>query len=147
MSHLQCYLLFTAQSHLDNWVKIAPLTKGRWRHRMVTLGGHVYCIGGYDGKNKLKSVEKYDRYNCITSCRNFSQEHARFSREKWEFRKFGGWKDEYKAEEWKIILSDHRLRSNYVNFYVKPFSINFKKVLSKKQRVSKVRRLTKIWFI
>nr|CAB3259972.1 kelch-like protein 24 [Phallusia mammillata] len=50
------------QSHLDNWVKIAPMCKGRWRHRMVTLGGHVYSVGGYDGKNKLKSVERYDSF-------------------------------------------------------------------------------------
>lgn len=51
------------QSHLDNWVKVASLKKGRWRHRMITMGGHVYCIGGYDGKNKLKSVERYDSYS------------------------------------------------------------------------------------
>ncbi|CAK8673497.1 unnamed protein product [Clavelina lepadiformis] len=51
------------QSHIDNWVKIAPLCKGRWRHRMITLGGHVYVVGGYDGKNKLTSVEKYDSFS------------------------------------------------------------------------------------
>uniref|UniRef100_H2YWD0 BTB domain-containing protein n=1 Tax=Ciona savignyi TaxID=51511 RepID=H2YWD0_CIOSA len=51
------------QSHLDNWVKIAPLCKGRWRHRMITMGGHVYCVGGYDGKNRLRSVERYDSFS------------------------------------------------------------------------------------
>ncbi|XP_002129210.2 kelch-like protein 24a [Ciona intestinalis] len=51
------------QSHLDNWVKIAPLCKGRWRHRMLTMGGHVYCVGGYDGKNRLRSVERYDSFS------------------------------------------------------------------------------------
>uniref|UniRef100_H2YWD1 BTB domain-containing protein n=1 Tax=Ciona savignyi TaxID=51511 RepID=H2YWD1_CIOSA len=48
------------QSHLDNWVKIAPLCKGRWRHRMITMGGHVYCVGGYDGKNRLRSLHCYN---------------------------------------------------------------------------------------
>ena len=54
---------FPQQSHLDNWVKVASLNKGRWRHRMITMGGHVYAIGGYDGKKVLKSVERYDRFD------------------------------------------------------------------------------------
>ena len=29
---------------------------------MITLGGHIYAVGGYDGKNGLLSVERYDRY-------------------------------------------------------------------------------------
>lgn len=53
------------QSHLDSWVKGASLCKGRWRHRMATMGGHVYCFGGFDGKSRLKSVERYDSFsNC-----------------------------------------------------------------------------------
>ncbi|XP_039266429.1 kelch-like protein 24 isoform X2 [Styela clava] len=53
------------QSHLDSWVKGASLCKGRWRHRMATVGGHVYCFGGYDGKSRLNSVERYDSFsNC-----------------------------------------------------------------------------------
>lgn len=30
---------------------------------MHAMGGHVYCVGGYDGKNKLKSVERYDNFS------------------------------------------------------------------------------------
>lgn len=51
------------QSHLDNWVKVASLVRGRWRHRMHSMGGHVYCVGGFDGKSKLKNVERYDNFS------------------------------------------------------------------------------------
>uniref|UniRef100_H2YWC8 BTB domain-containing protein n=1 Tax=Ciona savignyi TaxID=51511 RepID=H2YWC8_CIOSA len=31
--------------------------------KMITMGGHVYCVGGYDGKNRLRSVERYDSFS------------------------------------------------------------------------------------
>lgn len=30
---------------------------------MATMGGHVYCFGGYDGKTRLTSVERYDSFS------------------------------------------------------------------------------------
>uniref|UniRef100_H2YWD3 BTB domain-containing protein n=1 Tax=Ciona savignyi TaxID=51511 RepID=H2YWD3_CIOSA len=42
---------------------LAIVDRCRWRHRMITMGGHVYCVGGYDGKNRLRSVERYDSFS------------------------------------------------------------------------------------
>uniref|UniRef100_A0A3Q2TNY1 Kelch-like family member 24a n=1 Tax=Fundulus heteroclitus TaxID=8078 RepID=A0A3Q2TNY1_FUNHE len=47
-------------SQLNHWIKVASLLKGRWRHKMCTLLGKVYALGGYDGQTRLKSVEWYD---------------------------------------------------------------------------------------
>ncbi|XP_078401082.1 kelch-like protein 24 [Cetorhinus maximus] len=52
-------------SHLNTWVRVALLNKGRWRHRMVTLQGQLYAVGGFNGFSRMSSVERYDTYlNC-----------------------------------------------------------------------------------
>ncbi|XP_054830750.1 kelch-like protein 35 [Eublepharis macularius] len=47
---------------LNVWIKVACLKKGRWRHKMVTLQGKIYAVGGYDGFDRLASVECYDSF-------------------------------------------------------------------------------------
>ncbi|XP_060091332.1 kelch-like protein 35 [Heteronotia binoei] len=44
------------------WIKVACLKEGRWRHKMVTLQGKIYAVGGYDGFGRLDSVECYDPF-------------------------------------------------------------------------------------
>ncbi|KAM4797404.1 kelch-like protein 35 [Rhinophrynus dorsalis] len=51
-------------TQLNVWVKVASLSKGRWRHKMATLKGEIYAVGGFDGAQRLSSVE---RYNCFTN--------------------------------------------------------------------------------
>ncbi|KAM4863043.1 kelch-like protein 6 isoform X2 [Urocitellus parryii] len=54
------------------WVEFACVTlknevyiSGRWRHKMVVLGGKVYVIGGFDGLQRINNVETYDPFhNC-----------------------------------------------------------------------------------
>uniref|UniRef100_UPI003590228B kelch-like protein 24 n=1 Tax=Myxine glutinosa TaxID=7769 RepID=UPI003590228B len=46
--------------HFDSWMRAAPLITGRWRHKMAVLHGKVYAVGGYDGSQRLNSVEIYD---------------------------------------------------------------------------------------
>ncbi|XP_053733547.1 kelch-like protein 6 [Synchiropus splendidus] len=48
---------------LDKWIQIEPLTTGRWRHKMAVLGGKVYALGGFDGLQRLDSVEAYDPFH------------------------------------------------------------------------------------
>ncbi|XP_040589602.1 kelch-like protein 24 [Mesocricetus auratus] len=50
-------------SKLNIWVRVAPLNKGRWRHKMAVLLGKVYVVGGYDGQTRLRSVEYYDSFS------------------------------------------------------------------------------------
>lgn len=50
-------------SNLDHWVRVAPLAQGRWRHKMASLLGKLYVIGGYNGTQRLSSVECYSVYN------------------------------------------------------------------------------------
>ena len=45
---------------LDQWVAAAPLLQPRSGLGTVILSGHIYAIGGHDGKGPLSSVEKYD---------------------------------------------------------------------------------------
>ncbi|XP_053561061.1 kelch-like protein 35 [Bombina bombina] len=47
---------------LNVWAKIAPLNKGRWRHKMATLKGEVYAVGGFDGLQRLSSMERYSSF-------------------------------------------------------------------------------------
>ncbi|XP_061925096.1 kelch-like protein 6 [Entelurus aequoreus] len=48
---------------LDKWIRIEPLTIGRWRHKMAVQGGKVYALGGFDGVKRLDSVEAYDPFH------------------------------------------------------------------------------------
>lgn len=48
---------------LDKWIPIEPLTTGRWRHKMAVHEGKVYALGGFDGVQRLASVEAYDPFH------------------------------------------------------------------------------------
>ena len=48
---------------LDKWIQIESLTTGRWRHKMAVHGGKVYALGGFDGVQRLDSVEAYDPFH------------------------------------------------------------------------------------
>lgn len=48
---------------LDKWIQIESLTTGRWRHKMAVHGGKVYALGGFDGVQRLTSVEAYDPFH------------------------------------------------------------------------------------
>ncbi|XP_026233145.1 kelch-like protein 6 [Anabas testudineus] len=48
---------------LDKWIQIEPLATGRWRHKMAVHGGKVYALGGFDGLQRLASVEAYDPFH------------------------------------------------------------------------------------
>ncbi|KAG7483625.1 hypothetical protein MATL_G00040330 [Megalops atlanticus] len=50
-------------SQLDHWVRVACLNKGRWRHKMAALQGKLYVVGGYNGQERLSSVECYSSYD------------------------------------------------------------------------------------
>ncbi|XP_053163754.1 kelch-like protein 6 isoform X1 [Hemicordylus capensis] len=52
-------------SSINKWIQIEYLNVGRWRHKMTVLGGKVYVIGGFDGIQRINSVETYDSFhNC-----------------------------------------------------------------------------------
>ncbi|XP_067219965.1 kelch-like protein 6 isoform X2 [Chanodichthys erythropterus] len=52
---------------LNKWIQIEFLGTGRWRHKMAVVGGKVYVLGGFDGTQRLSSVETYDPFhNCWT---------------------------------------------------------------------------------
>lgn len=52
-------------SSINKWIQIEYLNVGRWRHKMAVLGGKVYVIGGFDGVQRINSVEAYDSFhNC-----------------------------------------------------------------------------------
>ncbi|KAJ6669142.1 hypothetical protein lerEdw1_007951 [Lerista edwardsae] len=52
-------------SSINKWIQIEYLNVGRWRHKMAVLGGKVYVIGGFDGVQRINSVEMYDSFhNC-----------------------------------------------------------------------------------
>ncbi|KAM6934218.1 kelch-like protein 6 [Xenentodon cancila] len=48
---------------LDKWIQIESLSTGRWRHKMAVHSGKVYAIGGFDGVQRLTSVEAYDPFH------------------------------------------------------------------------------------
>ncbi|KAK1790941.1 hypothetical protein P4O66_014783 [Electrophorus voltai] len=50
-------------SQLNLWIRVASLSKGRWRHKMCVLLGKAYAVGGYDGQSCLSSVEVYDSFS------------------------------------------------------------------------------------
>ncbi|XP_060624148.2 kelch-like protein 6 [Anolis sagrei] len=52
-------------SSINKWIQIEYLNVGRWRHKMAVLGGKVYVLGGFDGIQRISSVETYDSFhNC-----------------------------------------------------------------------------------
>ncbi|XP_014701709.1 kelch-like protein 6 [Equus asinus] len=52
-------------SSINKWIQIEYLNIGRWRHKMVVLGGKVYVMGGFDGLQRINNVETYDPFhNC-----------------------------------------------------------------------------------
>ncbi|XP_075057805.1 kelch-like protein 6 [Mixophyes fleayi] len=54
-------------SSINKWIQIEYLNMGRWRHKMAALCGRVYAIGGFDGNQRIHSVEAYDPFhNCWT---------------------------------------------------------------------------------
>ncbi|XP_028993334.1 kelch-like protein 6 [Betta splendens] len=48
---------------VDKWIQIEPMATGRWRHKMAVHGGKVYALGGFDGVQRLSSVEAYDPFH------------------------------------------------------------------------------------
>ncbi|KAJ0070295.1 hypothetical protein NL108_007642, partial [Boleophthalmus pectinirostris] len=48
---------------LDKWIQIESLSIARWRHKMAVHQGKVYVIGGFDGNQRLSSVEAYDPFH------------------------------------------------------------------------------------
>lgn len=48
---------------LNKWIQVEYLSTGRWRHKMAVLGGKVYVMGGFDGGQRLSSVEAYDPFH------------------------------------------------------------------------------------
>ncbi|XP_039526232.1 kelch-like protein 35 [Pimephales promelas] len=46
-------------TQLNQWVRVRGLNKGRWRHKMVSMCGKLYVVGGYNGRERLSSVECY----------------------------------------------------------------------------------------
>ncbi|XP_056419107.1 kelch-like protein 6 isoform X1 [Hyla sarda] len=54
-------------SSINKWIQIEYLNVGRWRHKMASLCGKVYALGGFDGNQRMYSVESYDSFhNCWT---------------------------------------------------------------------------------
>ncbi|XP_031758478.1 kelch-like protein 6 isoform X3 [Xenopus tropicalis] len=50
-------------SSINKWIQIEYLNVGRWRHKMAALCGKVYAIGGFDGSQRIYSVEVYDPFH------------------------------------------------------------------------------------
>lgn len=48
---------------LNKWIQVEYLSTGRWRHKMTVSGGKVYAMGGFDGVQRLSSVEAYDPFH------------------------------------------------------------------------------------
>uniref|UniRef100_A0A8C5MHG9 Kelch like family member 35 n=1 Tax=Leptobrachium leishanense TaxID=445787 RepID=A0A8C5MHG9_9ANUR len=60
--HINSDEVWLLNTQLNVWVKVAPLNKGRWRHKMVTVKGEIYAVGGFDGTQRLSSVERYNAF-------------------------------------------------------------------------------------
>ena len=41
----------------NSWSTMPPMTTPRSGHAMAALGGKIFAIGGYDGEDRLSSVE------------------------------------------------------------------------------------------
>ncbi|XP_017278147.1 kelch-like protein 6 [Kryptolebias marmoratus] len=79
---------------LDKWIQIESLLTGRWRHKMAVHGGKVYALGGFDGVQRLASVEAYDpfhnRWTQVTPLAVGVSSFAAASFDKWIFVIGGG---------------------------------------------------------
>ncbi|XP_071999393.1 kelch-like protein 6 isoform X5 [Engystomops pustulosus] len=54
-------------SSINKWIQIENLNVGRWRHKMAALCGKVYALGGFDGSQRIYSVEAYEPFqDCWT---------------------------------------------------------------------------------
>ncbi|XP_072118673.1 kelch-like protein 24 [Mobula birostris] len=63
--HLYSKDVWMYNSLLNVWLRVAPLNKGRWRHKMVALHGKIYAVGGFNGFSRMSSVECYNAtLNC-----------------------------------------------------------------------------------
>ncbi|XP_069496165.1 kelch-like protein 35 [Ambystoma mexicanum] len=61
--HINSRDVWMFSSQLKVWIKVASLHKGRWRHKMATLQGKIYAVGGFDGFHRLSTVECYDSFS------------------------------------------------------------------------------------
>ncbi|KAM9456331.1 kelch-like protein 24 [Clarias gariepinus] len=52
-------------AQLNQWVSVGRLLKGRWRHKMASLCGKLYAVGGYDGQQRLSSVECFSVFENV----------------------------------------------------------------------------------
>ncbi|XP_019582021.1 kelch-like protein 35 isoform X1 [Rhinolophus sinicus] len=60
--HINSRDVWMFSSHLHTWIKVASLHKGRWRHKMAVVQGQLFAVGGFDGLQRLRSVERYDPF-------------------------------------------------------------------------------------
>ncbi|XP_029968584.1 kelch-like protein 6 [Salarias fasciatus] len=81
-------------SALDKWIQIDLLSTGRWRHKMAVHGGKVYVLGGFDGVQRLASVEAYDpfhnRWTQVTPLADGVSSFAAASFDRWIYVIGGG---------------------------------------------------------
>ncbi|XP_038057011.1 kelch-like protein 24 isoform X2 [Patiria miniata] len=56
------------RTEMDTWEKQKGLNVARYQHCSSVLTGHIFVIGGYDGQNKLSSVEMYESKNNTWTC-------------------------------------------------------------------------------
>ncbi|XP_075870673.1 kelch-like protein 6 isoform X1 [Nelusetta ayraudi] len=79
---------------LDKWIQIESMMTGRWRHKMAVHGGKVYALGGFDGAQRLASVESYDpfhnRWSQVTPLTVGVSSFAAASFDRWIFVIGGG---------------------------------------------------------
>ncbi|XP_055972404.1 kelch-like protein 35 [Sorex fumeus] len=61
--HIHSRDVWMFSSHLHTWIKVASLHKGRWRHKMAAVQGQLFAVGGFDGLQRLHSVERYDPFS------------------------------------------------------------------------------------
>uniref|UniRef100_A0A8C5NYE1 Kelch-like 35 n=1 Tax=Jaculus jaculus TaxID=51337 RepID=A0A8C5NYE1_JACJA len=61
--HINSRDMWMFSSHLHTWIKVASMHKGRWRHKMATVQGQLFAVGGFDGLRRLRSVERYDPFS------------------------------------------------------------------------------------
>ncbi|XP_010900017.2 kelch-like protein 35 [Esox lucius] len=48
---------------VEYWVRVESLSKPRWSHKMAALLGKLYAVGGFNGMERLSSVECYSIYD------------------------------------------------------------------------------------
>lgn len=51
--------LFRFEPNAQRWVTVAPMVQKRSGLAAVVLNGYIYAFGGFDGVNRLNSVEMY----------------------------------------------------------------------------------------